>query len=93
MYAIALTHGPVDYTEYIGDDTVIFHLEDGRIFTIKFTVTDTVMGKQFRREIKDDNGSMYADDSMFDVFDEGLTSEDYAQWTADNFSEIEELLD
>lgn len=88
-YNIVLSHGPVQYTEYIGNDTVIYTLEDGRKLTIKFSVSQE---KAFSREITDSAGNKFYDEADFDVFNEGLTLEDYAQWTADNFIEIEALV-
>lgn len=90
-YDILLMHGPVQFTEYIGDDTVVYTLEDGRKFTIKFSIANKEGRKVYFRDITDDDGNRVLDDSEFDIFNEGLSTEDYAQWTADNFSEIEEI--
>ena len=82
---IVLSHGPVTEVECIGKDTVIYKLYDGRKFTIRFAIKNGV----FYRYVND---KAY-DASTFDIFDEDLTIEDYAQWTADNFSEIFEMFE
>lgn len=92
-YNTVLMHGPVVDNEYIGNDTVVFTLDDGRKFTIRFAIVDRAGRKIYIREIKDGSGVSYFDESEFDVFGDDLTAEDYAQWTADNFSEIEELIE
>ena len=91
-YNIVLAHGPVIQTEYIGNDTVVFTLDDGRVFIIRFSIVERGGQTLHRRDITDKDGKSYEDETDFDVFDEDLTTEDYAQWTADNFSEIEELI-
>ena len=92
-YNIVLTHGPVTDTEYIGNDTVVFTLDDGRKFTVMFAIENRADKKIYIRNIKDSNGICFYDESEFDEFNDDFTTEDYAQWTADNFSEIEELVD
>ena len=92
-YNIVLMHGPVVDTEYIGNDAVIFTLDDGRKFTIRFAIENRTDRKTYIRDIKDSSGVSFYDETEFDVFGDNLTTEDYAQWTADNFSEIEELID
>lgn len=92
-YNIVLAHGPVTETEYIGNDTVLFTLEDGRKYSIRFSIETRADGKLYCREVHDGRGLSICDRTEFDVFGEGLTTEDYAQWTADNFCEIEELVE
>lgn len=90
-YNIILAHGPVIKTEYIGNDTVVYTLEDAGKYTIRFSITDGAEGRSLRRDIKDSGGNEFSDESGFDDFGDAFTTEDYAQWTADNFCEIEEL--
>ncbi len=91
-YAIVLMHGPVESTEYIGNDTVLYRLENGRKYTIRFSIEDHAGKKFFYRHITDDKGNKYEDRSDYDLFNEELTTENYAQWTADNFFEITEFI-
>ena len=91
-YDIVLTHKPVNSTEYIGNDTVVYTLENGEKYTVAFTIKHVNGKKLFTRTVTAEDGKTYKDTSEFDVFDENLTTEDYAQWTADNWSEIEELI-
>ena len=91
-YDILLSHGPVAEVEYMGGDTVVYTLDDGRKFTVRFSIVARDGGKYYRRDIRDGDGNDFFDETEFDVFDGGLTTADYAQWTADNFCEIEELV-
>ena len=85
-YDIVLTHGPVQETKYLGDDTVSYILEDGRVFNIQFSKVTENGVKYYKRLITVDDAK-YMDMADWDCFNEDLTCEDFAQWTADNFSE------
>ena len=85
-YDIVLSHGPVRSTKYLGKDTVSYILEDGRAFSIQFSIVTSGNKKIYKRLISE-NGTRYSTSCAWDIFNEGLTCEDYAQWTADNFSE------
>lgn len=90
-YDIVLTHDVVK-TEYIGNDTVVYTLENGDVFAVTFTVVYENGRKLFERSVVTYDGETYGDRCEFDLFGEGYTTEDYAQWTADNWSEIDELI-
>ena len=84
-YNIVLAHGPVIQTEYIGNDTVVFTLDDGRVFIIRFSVVERGGQTLHRRDITDKDGKSYEDETDFDVFDEDLTTgQNYAEWTEGN---------
>ena len=89
MINIVLMHGPVIETEYAGNDTVIYTLENGKQYKIAFTMN----GRLFVRIVTDETGKTYRDESDFDIFNDGLTVYDFMQWTADNFHEITELME
>lgn len=89
-YNIVLAHGPVRETRYLGNDTVSYILEDGKEFSIQFSIVNSDGKKMYKRLISE-NAVKHMDLCEWDIFDEGLTCEDFAQWTADNFSE--EILD
>lgn len=84
-YEIILAHGPVIETEYLGDDTVRYLTDDGKKFDIRFEKT---ADGRFFREVTVNDGTHFSDTEEYDIFNEGLSVEDYAQWTADNFEEI-----
>lgn len=90
MYNIALTHGPVVETKYLGNDTVSYILEDGSVYDIQFSIV-TESGKKMYRRLVSTDGDRRLDMVEWDVFDENLSCEDFAQWTADNFTA--EILD
>ena len=83
-YDIKLTHGPVVKTEYIGNNTVVYGLENGEEYKVTFVALDGCI----KRIIDSGNGKTYEDVCELDSF----TAEDLAQWTADNWFEVEELI-
>ena len=92
-YQITLTHGPVKHAWWRCDDTVGFSLGDGEWYEITFSIRERNGKKYYIRDVRDREGKTYRDMNQFDVFNKGLTKEDYAQWTADNWCEIEELIE
>jgi len=88
-YNIVVMHGPVVTTEYLGNNTVVYTLDNGNNYTIKFS--DCGDGENYKRTIADDEGNVYVD--IFDMTGFGNFSlEDLAQWTADNWCEIDEII-
>lgn len=95
-YNIILMHGPVVHTDYLESDTVRFTLEDGTHYDITFYITDDSRfesGIAYMRDIVCEDGQTFTDSSDFDIFCEGRTLEDFAQWTADNWCEIDDLIE
>ena len=76
---------------FLNDDTVSFILKDGQNVTIRFSIVYVDGAKLYKRVITTESGS-FENVSDFDVFEEGLTVQDFIQWTADNFCEITEQL-
>lgn len=91
-YNIILMHGPIESTEYIGNDTVLYTLENGEEYKIAFAILNEDGEKKYKRSVACGDGKAYEDVFGFDMFEEELSTEDLAQWTADNWSEIEELI-
>lgn len=80
---IILMHGPVIDVERVGN-TAAYTLDDGSRYEIEFSVGPDGI----RRTVRTD-GHTYTD--MAD-FGPNFTIDDYMQWTADNWCEIEELV-
>ena len=82
---IVLAHGPVVEVEDRGDGIYLFTLEDGTEYSIKFIVSDGTCMRIVR------TGDTECRDG-FELWGD-MTEEDCAQWTADNWCEIEELIE
>jgi hypothetical protein len=98
-YEIELAHGPVIITRYLGGDKVRYILFDGRVYDITFSRKGNVKdGYIFCSEIVDENGKVYHDEDYGygdPLFTEGeeRTTENFAQFVADNFEFIEEFIE
>lgn len=81
---IVLAHGPVAEVEDRGNGKYLFALEDGTEYSIKFIVSDGMCRRLVR------TGEAEYEDG-FELWGD-MEEEDCAQWTADNWCEIEELI-
>ena len=87
-YNIIIMHGPIIETCYIGFNTVMYMLENKDKYIIKFSDSGN---NTYKRSIICPNGDVYSDLFDLDGFDD-FSLEDLAQWTADNWCEIDEII-
>lgn len=76
---------------YQSANTLLFFLEDDSTVIIQFAIVTVDNKRLFKRVIVYGSHSV-TDISDFDAFNEGLTIEDYMQWTCDNLFEILDAL-